>query len=147
MYYVFVGVVVVSGVFYHISQKEVPKSVNPMASLAFSYIIALIGSIILLPVVSRLSEASKSLNLDKLTQAVNWPSFFVGVTIIGIEIGVMMAYRYGGKMNNTSLIIYSTIAAVLFLVGVYHYNETISWQKLFGAVLCFVGLVVMALSK
>lgn len=146
-YYLSILLVVISGVFYHVSQKKLPESVDPMTSLSFSYTIAFLLSIMLWPISTKLLSIDKSLNFDKFTQSITWPAFFVGLTIVGIELGVMLAYRFGGKISNTSLVIQSVVAVILLFIGIYWFNETISATKVGGIVLCVLGLLVIAFSK
>jgi hypothetical protein len=48
-YYIPIGIVVLSNLFYHVFQKSIPQQFNPFISLIITYATAIVFSLILFP--------------------------------------------------------------------------------------------------
>lgn len=137
-FYVPIALIVASTTLYHFAQKSVPAAVNPIASLAINYVTALAGTLVLIPFF-RTSEA-----VSWSWKNVNWPSMVVGVSIIGIELGVLLAYRAGWKLSLMSVVSNTASALLLIVIGVSLFHERLSARNVGGAVLCLVGLAMIS---
>jgi len=73
----------------------------------------------------------------------NWTSLVLGVAILGLELGFLLAYRVGWNISLGSLVANSLVALVLIPVGVIFYHEGFSLDKIIGVVLCLAGLVMI----
>jgi len=133
-------IIVLSNVVYNISQKSTPKGVNPFVPLFATYVTAALLSLALLFV----SKPERGL-VPSLRQ-LNWTSAALGVAIVGLEFGYLMAYRAGWNISVCSLVANIALALILIFVGVLGYAERFGPAKLAGAALCIAGLVVMNLS-
>ena len=122
---------------YHVAQKAVPQQVNPMLSLVVNYTTALLLSLLILPLYPHRVGQSWSL------RGVNWGSYVVGVSIVGVELAVLLAYRAGWRISIASVA--GNVAAALLLVvaGLFFYHEHLSGKNLVGIVLCLAGLTLM----
>ncbi len=68
----------------------------------------------------------------------------MGLAIVAVELGVLLAYRAGWPMSVASLTVSSALALVLVPVGVTVYRERLSPANVAGLVLCLAGLVLVA---
>lgn len=130
-------IVVASSVAYHIAQKYLAPSVNPVLTLLAAYVVAMIGSLLLF-VVYPLKETLQ-VELSRL----NVPNVVIGLSIIGIEAGWIIAYRAGMNINAGSLVANLLVALVLLPVGFLLFREHITPTNLLGVALCVVGLILV----
>lgn len=87
--YIPIILMILGTTFYHIAQKSVPAHVNPLFSLAMNYGVALICTLLLTPLYPPQSAERWSI------RGVSWASCAVGIAIVGVESGVLLAYRTG----------------------------------------------------
>ena len=118
---------------YHIAQKSVSPQVNPMLSVTVNYVTALLLSLLILPFYPGNSLRASWKNL-------NWASVAVGVAIVGIELGFVVAYRAGWRISVASLIANVTTALLLVGTGLMFFREHLSGRNAVGIILCIAGL-------
>src|ERR1700738_5082070 len=97
--YIFsIVLIVVSNVFYNICQKSTPQKANPFSALFITYLTA----IILTGIALFLSKPEKGfINSFK---DLNWTSVVLGFSIVGLEVGYLLAYRAGWNISVGSLV-------------------------------------------
>ena len=61
-------------------------------------------------------------------------SFILGIVIIGLEIGYILAYRNGWKMNAVSVTANIALAVVLIVVAFLFYKETMTIKQIIGMI-------------
>ncbi len=137
MFWLSMFFIILGNVIYHLSQKAIPASANPVASVIVSYIVAIGLSTLLLP--KYLSGTSFVAALRTL----NWSSVIVGISIVAIEFGFLLAYRAGWQINLAALLASVIIALILLPIGVFAFREHWSWYKTLGLVCCVVGLILL----
>lgn len=130
-------VVVGANTIYNISTKSTPANVNAFASLAMTYVMAALSSVVLF----FLTSDSKNL-LAELAKT-NWTAYALGVTIIGLEFGYICIYRAGWKIGVASLVANISLACVLLVVGYFFYKEVITLKQLIGMGVCAIGLMLI----
>lgn len=130
-----VSLIIVGGVLYHLAQKATPTLVDPFLSLCISFGLA---SIICLTIgLSRGSISGTQLH------RLNWSSVALALSVVAIESGYLIGYRFGLKLNITSFACNTMVALVLLGVGTLFYRETFSLKSAGGMVLCVVGLLLL----
>ena len=137
LYYSSLGMVVLSNILYHLLQKTVPSGANPMALLFLTYITAAavtFGGLLLLPHEGGLSVA---------LSGIGWRSIFLGLSVVGLELGFFLAYRAGWEVSACVLVANIAVAVVLLVIGVLFFKESLSVTKLAGAALCIFGLLLL----
>ncbi len=137
MYVLSIVIIVASNIIYNITQKSTPQRANPFAALLATYFTAAVIAFIGL----MLSKEQKSLlhSFENL----NWTSIALGVSIVGLEFGYLMAYRAGWDISIGSLVANILLAVILIPVGIIIYKEGFSITKVFGALLCIAGLLMI----
>ena len=133
-----IAVAVAANVLYHVASKSIAPEQNAFMGLVVNYATALIASAILFyltPHEKFLVEAARS----------NWACVLMGLAITGVEVSFVMIYRAGGEMSTASLIVNVLLALAMLAVGGVFYSEQITATKIFGAVLCMAGVIVLSL--
>ena len=130
-------IVVGANTIYNISTKSTPSDVNAFASLATSYFIAMLGSVVMF----FLTSDSKNLLVE--VSKTNWSALALGIAIVGLEFGYICIYRAGWKIGVASLVANISLACVLLLIGLFVYKEVITLKQLLGMGICAVGLMLI----
>lgn len=124
-------------VLYHLSQKLIPANVYPLTSLAVTFAVALIITLILLPIFPPPTKI-----LDSFRQ-LNWATIGVAIAIIGVDIGFLLVYRAGWNMSEASLVGTLFVSLILLPIGLYFFKEKLTPVNLAGILICIVGLVMV----
>jgi drug/metabolite transporter (DMT)-like permease len=130
-------IIVVSNVLYHVSQKSIPGAAHPLIALLATYAVAIAVTATLLPFFP-IKEP-----LPQAFRRINWASFVLGVTVVGIEIGFLLAYRSGWRISVGSAVSNATVALVLIPVGLVFFSERLSAVNVVGVALCVSGLLLI----
>jgi len=128
---------VLSNVFYHIIQKNTPQQANVVLSLAISYLAAGLICLLLLPLFP-IKEG-----LRQALRDLNWTSIALAFTLVGLEVGFLLAYRAGWTISLAGLVSNATVAMLLLPVGLIFFRERLSGVNMLGAFVAVVGLVLM----
>ena len=137
MYYISMVITVLATVMYNISQKSINQSVNPFLSMIVTYITAIIFSVlalIILPIDRNIISSLKQLN---------WASYVLGLSALGLEIGYLYIYRSGWNIAIAPLFVSIISTIVLLAVSIFIYKTKISPINFFGIGLSVVGLILM----
>ena len=137
MYVFSIILIVASNVLYNICQKSTPANANPFLSLFFTYLTAAGLTII------AILFTSSGKNLWPAVRELNWTSAVLGISIVGLEFGYLMAYRSGWNISIGSLVANILLAIALIPVGILVYKEGFAVGKILGVVLCLAGLVLI----
>ena len=137
MYVLSIVIIVLSNILYNVCQKSTPETANPFVALLFTYLTALI-----------LTAAAFFVNSPDKTflqsvKELNWTSLALGISIVGLEFGYLMAYRSGWNISIGSLVANILLAVMLIPVGIIFYKEGFVFNKLLGVIFCQIGLVLI----
>lgn len=132
-----ISIIVISNIIYNICAKSTPNGVNAFASLTITYLIAAIVSF------ATFLISSKGKNIFTEFGKTNWTTFVLGIVIVGLELGYILAYRNGWSMNTASVTANIVLAVALVIVSFLFYKEAITLKQIAGIVLCGGGLVLI----
>ena len=132
-----IALIVLSNVFYHVSSKSLPGEVDPFASLTVTYLIGAAVSAVLFFALGR--GGSIAQEIKKL----NWSTWVLGVTIVGLEAGSIYMYKAGWNISSGQLVHSAILAVCLIAVGALFYQERITLTKVAGAAVCLLGLYLI----
>ncbi len=135
--YLPIAMTVFGGVLYHVSQKSLPKTANPLHIL----IIAYLSGIVLLAISAFFYTTEKSF-LGSVKEA-NWAVVVVGIGAAFIEVGFLLAYRYGWDISKANVISNIGMAVLLIPIGIFLFKEKISMMQALGVALCIIGLILL----
>lgn len=133
------ALVVLSNTFYTFCAKSVPDKMNPFASLAVSYTVGALASLVLYFVLRH--EGHLADEFRKL----NWAPFVLGIAIVGLEVGYIYAYRAGWQISTAQIVQAAVLAIILIFAGKMIYDEAVTWNKVVGIIVCLGGLVLINL--
>ena len=129
-----IALVVFSNIVYQLCAKGVPKDMDAMASMTITYLVGAACSAVMFFVMNRngslLQEYAK----------VNWAPIFLGISVVGLEIGFIYAYKNGWPVSTASIVQSAFLSVALLLVGALLYHEQISVSKIVSGGFCLVGL-------
>lgn len=137
LFYFSIGLAILASVFYNLVQKLTSPTVHPLIGLAATYTVALVFSLLLLPFFS-LKE-----NLASSLKQLNWASFALGLVIVGLEVGYLLAYRAGWQISLAA--VFSNVATGLILlpIGVLLFREKLTPTNAIGILVCILGLYLI----
>ena len=137
-FYVFsIVLIVASNILYNICQKSTPQRANPFSALLVTYLVAAVLTI----VAYQFFKTDKS--FFQSLKEINWTSLLLGVSIVGLEFGYLMAYRAGWNISVGSLVANIILAVALIPIGILFFKEGFELNKVLGAILCIAGLVLI----
>ena len=125
--------VIASQVAYHLAMKALPAQVHPFALLIVVYGLAIIASIALAPLTGNAIVAGD------LRRLVGWQAGLLALSVVGIEVGYLLAYRSGWTLGVTFAVAGSATVATLALVGVIGLGEQLTTQRIVGLALALAG--------
>ena len=129
-------IVVGANTFYHICAKSTPENANAFASLAITYGVGAVLSIVMFYLTGARGLAGE---LGKT----NWTAWVLGIAVVGLEFGNICLYRAGWKVSVGSLIANITLACVLLAVGLLLYHETVTLRQGLGVLVCLAGIYLV----
>lgn len=139
MFYFSLAIAIISAASYHILTRYIPQNVNPFISLIVTYVAALVVAgigLLVMPAPEGVRAEFGKLNIA---------SALIGLTVVGIELGFIFAYRSGWQVNTASLVVNLAVAIVLILAGFGLFKETLTPTNIVGIVVCLVGMVLVSI--
>ncbi len=130
------GLLVLSVITYQISQKYVPAGLNPWHVFFLVYSVAALICLTL--------TLSSGKSLLETVKSTNWAVWLLGLAVVGIELGYLLAFRAGWRASVLGLSFNITAALVMVPVGVLLFKEKISPLNLLGGLICVFGLVLLS---
>ena len=129
-----IALVVLSNIIYQVCAKSVPKEMNTMATMTITYLVGAVCSAIVFFL------TNKDSNLLQEFKKLNFAPFLLGISIVGLEVGFIYAYKNGWSVSTASIVQSAFLSVALILVGAILYHETITANKIIGIGICLVGL-------
>ncbi|WP_338535503.1 EamA family transporter [Helicovermis profundi] len=129
-----IAIIVVSTLIYHVAQKSTPSDINPLISLIVTYVTSLV-----ICVVAYILFQNGNNFIDEVKKT-NWAIVVLGLSIVGIEFGFLVAYRSGWNISKANLFASSIIVILLIPIGLAFFNEKISLLNIVGIICCIVGV-------
>src|SRR5690554_634755 len=137
MYVFSIALIVASNILYNVCQKSTPQKANPFSALFLTYLVAGILTVIAF----YLGKPEKT--FIQSFKGLNWTSPVLGIAIVGLEFGYIMAYRAGWNISVGSLVANILLALALIPIGIIFYQEGFGLHKILGAILCIAGLILI----
>lgn len=139
LYYLTILLTIFSSILYHIFLKVTPATINPMFSLAITYFTACIVTLIIYP----FYPVDKAVSFFHNFKDLNWVSYMLGLAIVGLEVGTLLAYRAGWNISLFNIVASTTVSVLLIPVGILYFRESLSPTTIVGLVFCLIGLFLI----
>jgi hypothetical protein len=124
---------VLGNILYHLSQKLTPAQANPFLSLAISFAAASLGCLFLY-------IATSGRNVVADISVLSWTTIGLGLSVIVIETGFLLAYRAGWRIGLLSLVVTVCQTAILLPIGRALFGDRVGWTTLAGVAVSLAGL-------
>jgi uncharacterized membrane protein len=125
-------------VLYHISQKSVPPTANPLLTMMLAYAVGIAVCAlcaIFYPAGPSLLAAGRE---------VNWAVVTIGVGATAVELGYLLAYRVGWNISIAPILTSVAVTVLLIPIGIAVFREQLSAVRLIGIMFCLIGLFLVA---
>lgn len=136
--YVYLAVATLGVVVYQLGQKVISPSANPMVLLMGVYLVAFLLACAAVPIFQIPGQPLWT------RQIVSWPVLVVGIGVVLIEGGFLLAYRHGGSLQWSGVAVNGLAAVVLIPLAVYSFHEHLSPFRIVGVLLTLTGMAMMA---
>lgn len=132
-----IALVVLSNIAYHIGQKAVPRAAHPLVATLGMYLVATVATLALLPFLGPATWRGAGV-------AAHWSVAVIGLGIVGIEVGFLLAYRGGWPISTTAVTATTLVALALLPIGVLIFREALTTPRVAGLALALSGLWLLA---
>lgn len=133
-----IGLIIISNCFYNIVAKKTPNDTSAFLSLGITYTVAAAISF------AAFFIGRHNTSIHDELKKLNWTSLVLGIVIVGIEMGYILAYRAGWDVSKAPLISNICLAIALVIIGFLLFGEAITIRHIIGMIICFIGLVVIS---
>jgi drug/metabolite transporter (DMT)-like permease len=132
-----IALTIAGNIGYHLLNKSVAPNAHPFASLVATYGTGLLFSLAVL-------AAHAPQGVAGGLRELNWASYVLGLVVVLLEVGFLLAYRAGWKISVAA--VYSNVAVGLLLlpIGYLFYRETMTTTNVVGVGMAVVALVLMS---
>ena len=137
LFYFSVTLAIASSALYHFSARSTPANVNFPISLVVTYAVALV--IVFVTVFFFPTSIGFMAELKQL----NWASFLLAISIVGIEFGFLLVYRAGWHLGIAAVLTNVVASLILLPVAIFFFKDKISWVNIVGIFICLVGLIML----
>jgi drug/metabolite transporter (DMT)-like permease len=138
MFYLSAAIAIVGATGYQYFVKLVPAGLNPIVSIVAVYLAVLAMSVVLIPFFP--AEGGMMQHVRQLS----WVQIALGVSVLLIEVGFLLMYRYGWNLSTANLITGVIINLVLLGLGVGLLGEKINLVNAAGIALCIIGVALIS---
>ena len=138
MFYISACVAIVGAVGYQYFVKQVPGSLNPIVSVIGMYVVVLALSVILLPLFP--AEGGLRHHFRQLS----WIQIALAVSVIMIELGFLLMYRYGWSLGTGNLVTGVFINLILIGLGMTLLGEKVNLFNAIGIAFCILGVALIS---
>jgi uncharacterized membrane protein len=123
---------------YHLAQRSIPRELNPLLTTIIAYLVG----ISLCALFIFILPASRPLK-QSLREA-NWAVFAVGLAVVAIEVGFVLAYRAGWKISVAAVATNTAVTILLIPIGILVFKDQLSTRNIVGLIFCLAGLILVA---
>ena len=131
------ALVILSNTVYQICAKSVSPGIHPLASLVITYVVGALASAVLYFVLAPAPDLLREF------RQVNWASFVLGISIVGLEAGWLYAFQAGWQISVGFIVESAFLSIALLIIGYFLYHEPLTWNKIVGVIICLIGLGVI----
>jgi len=137
LFYFSITLAILSSALYHFSQKSTPVDVNPAAAIMVTYFVAFfltLSLLFFLPLKNGLWAELRQLN---------WASYLLAFSIVGLEVGFLLVYRAGWNVGIAAVLVNVVASLLLVPVALLVFKQQLSWINILGILVCLAGLVML----
>ncbi len=137
LFYFSIALTILSSALYHFSQKQIPAGVHPIVSVIVTYAVSLVICLGLL-----YFDWPREGVLQAVKQ-LNWASYVLALSLIGLEVGFLLAYRAGWNIGLAAVLVNVVASLILIPIALLVFRDKLSWINIAGVLVCLIGLVML----
>ena len=130
---------ITADVAYHFSEKNIPKDINPLFTLAIVYLAVSILALIMSCI------SNKGLIIITQLSKANWTIITLSISIIVMDICFLLSYRIGGELSKLYNIVTPLESILLVFAGVILYSEKLNAKIILGIVFAMIGITMLSI--
>src|SRR5207248_9961508 len=130
LFYLPIALTALATTLYHIAQKSIVPGVHPMVPLVITYATSLVTCLMVVPFAPGATTFVHSL------KDLYGATYVVGLSIVGVELAILLAYRAGWRISLASVVANVTTALLLVVIGVVGYREQLAARHVPGLLMC-----------
>jgi drug/metabolite transporter (DMT)-like permease len=134
---IFLGIAAMGNITYHLGQKTISPTANPMILLMAVYGVAFLLCAAAAPFFRDTSGLAWS------AQILSWPVLVLGAGVVLIEIGFLLAYRSGDILQWSGVAVNGASAVLLIPIALVVFREAFSLERVIGILLTLAGLALV----
>ncbi|HWN68510.1 MAG TPA: hypothetical protein VNM90_12810 [Haliangium sp.] len=138
LYVISIALTIGANVSYHLFQKSISVNAHPMISLAVTYVVALVATCVVLPFLNLRGGLVGQL------MALNWATFALGVSLLALELGFLLAYRAGWQISIAAVFSNVAVTVLLIPIGIIFFKERLNLYNVIGILLAVASLWLMS---
>lgn len=135
MYFISITIVIVANILYSIFQNIIPNEINPIVALCCMYIG---GIVAVLPFFLKTRKKYKKQHFNKRV-------ILFSITNIILDLGFLLAFRYGWEISYFNIVSNITILIILTITGILFFKEKLTLINILGIFIGITGLVILNL--
>ncbi len=132
----YIILIICSTVLYQLAQKCMPSG-NSYFLLVVTYLTSNIIALILLLVNGNFDLAAEIKKLNAFP-------FILGIAIVLIDLGFILAYRNNGNMAILAPLVNGVSNSVIVLIAIIFFKEKVSIYQGLGLIFCILGVVLLS---
>ena len=137
LFYFSIMLTIGSSALYHFCQKLIPSGVHPIVSIIITYIVSL-GLCLML-----LGTMWPKEGIWQSVRQLNWASYVLALSLIGLEVGFLLVYRSGWNIGLAAVLVNVVASLILVPVALLVFHDKLTWVNIAGILVCLVGLVML----
>ncbi len=137
-FYLPLALAVGGNLLYHLAQKSMPKTANPLFAIILAYFVGIAACVLY----SLVYPSERS--FVETARESNWAVYAMGLGAAVIEVGFLLAYRAGWNISTAAVACSTAVTLLLIPIGVLAFREQLSVRNVVGLLLCMLGLVLVA---
>jgi drug/metabolite transporter (DMT)-like permease len=137
VFFASISLAIVASALYHFSQKATPRDVNPAIALLITYGVAMLLTFTLLYFIPMQGSL-----IDEIRR-LNWASYVLAFSIVGLEVGFLLVYRSGWNIGLAAVFVNVVASLILIPLALFVFRDKLSWINILGIVTCLAGLVML----
>jgi uncharacterized membrane protein len=128
---------VVGMLFYHISQKSIPRDMNPFLVTILAYAVGIVFC-----AVCAFAYPNRKTFATSLKET-NWAVITLGIAAASIELGFLLAYRAGWRISIAAVATNAAVTVMLIPIGLIVFKDHLSLRNIVGLIFCVAGLALV----
>ncbi len=137
LFYISIIITILSSALYHFSQKQIPAGVDPIVSVIVTYVVAIVLCSLLLYFIPPEGGLLASI------RTLNWSTYVLALSIVGLETGFLLVYRSGWSIGLAAVLVNVAASLILVPVALLYFKNSLNWVNIVGILVCLVGLYML----